>query len=245
MKEKVANVLERTSLSYIVIIHSEETAVVDFHLIAKGAEAYIYSGKWFGRKVIKKLRISKSYRTKELDCHLREKRSRREVKLLLEAKKVGVPTPLVLAAWPESYTIIMEYVEGDLLKDFLLTSKRKMKSKIQIMEQLGRLVGKLHSENIIHGDLTTSNVIITPNLRVLIIDFGLGKFSSTIEQKGEEVRVLIESLLSVHYENFENYFVHFKQGYHKTTEKAKQVIQRAQEIAQRGRYTASSSYSAS
>lgn len=206
------------------------------NVLKKGAEAYIYLEEYFDRKVIRKVRVPKSYRVDKLDRSLREKRSRKEAKLLYEAKKAGVPTPVLMTVWPKEYTILMEYIEGELLKDYLLTSN-PIETKITFMESLGSLTGDLHKNNLIHGDLTTSNVLITSNDTLCMIDFGLGGFSTSIEKKGEEIRVLLGSLLSVHYKKFEEYFNAFEKGYKRNFETAGKVIERTYEIAKRGRYT--------
>ncbi|NIQ05739.1 MAG: Kae1-associated serine/threonine protein kinase [Candidatus Korarchaeota archaeon] len=212
-------------------------------LIKKGAEAYLYVEDFFGKKAIKKVRHPKSYRIEQLDRRLREARSRSEAKLLFQAKRAGVPTPVVMAVWPQEYTLIMEYVKGTLLKKLLLDPTTEKNLKKKLMGQLGVLTGMLHNEHIIHGDLTTSNAIVTPNNTLLLIDFGLGYFSSELESKGEEIRVLRGALLSVHHEEFESYFTAFKRGYVKSSTDAKKILQRAKDIAQRGRYVSPQSHS--
>lgn len=206
-------------------------------LLTKGAEADIYLARYFNMKAVVKIRIPKAYRVDQLDHHLRKTRTRKEAKLLLEAKKAGVPSPVVMAVWPDQYIIVQEYVAGTVLKKHLLESSQSIETKLSLIEQLGRLTAKLHKENIIHGDLTTSNVIVAHrNHSLILIDFGLGEFSSSIESKGEEIRVLIGSLLSVHYTNYNEYLSSFKRGYRQVASNSEKVIQRARKILNRGRY---------
>ncbi len=126
-------------------------------LIQQGAEAKIILDK--KNNIIIKDRIPKSYRLKELDETIRKRRTKAEKKLLTKAGKIiNSPTPQE----SKDKTIIkMLFIDGkklsEHLDDFSLTKQK------QICEQIGNQVAKLHDENIIHGDLTTSNMIFVPS----------------------------------------------------------------------------------
>ena len=84
-------------------------------LIAKGAEAYLFKEEWYGKTVIRKFRIPKSYRLPELDIKLRTYRTVHEARMYNEARKVGVPTPIVYSVNLEKTTLIYEYIDLSLI----------------------------------------------------------------------------------------------------------------------------------
>jgi len=157
-----------------------------------GAEARIDLVDWYGKIAIRKTRIPKKYRLESLDKQLRERRTKEEVEILYASKLAGVDCPKVYFADPESSEIIMEYVDGVLLKD-LKNVRHSQKSKT--FQKLGFYAAKLHAKGIIHGDLTTKNVILTKEGMVLI-DFGLAFISDRIEDKAEDLHLLKQALKS-------------------------------------------------
>jgi len=207
-------------------------------LISKGAEAYIYLCEWYNRLVIKKTRVAKKYRIPELDIFIRKTRTRREAKLLSAVKRIGVPAPVVYDVLLHEFTIIMEYIEGILLRDLLNLGKLKLSDEINLLKKVGEYLGLMHKNDIIHGDLTTSNIIVSEDKFLSFIDFGLGEFSNSIEDKGTELRVFYTALTSTHYDKAEDYFEAFLKGYERTYDEAHLVIKRFSEISMRGRYVA-------
>ena len=139
-------------------------------LIAKGAEAEL---KRDGDTVVKE-RIKKGYRILELDDKLRKRRTALEARLLREARRAGVLTPQVLEE--EKTSLKMEFIDGQKVKDVL------DKNCISISKEVGRNVALLHSYDIIHGDLTTSNMLLKDG-KLYLIDFGLGFISKREEDK--------------------------------------------------------------
>jgi len=209
-----------------------------YKLISKGAEAYIYLC-FFGKfKAIRKIRIRKMYRIPEVDKMIRRLRTKREAKLLHLARKIGIPTPIVFDVDLRSCSIIMEFIEGELLKNAILRGDISHEEAVKIFEKIGEFTGILHENNIIHGDLTTSNIILTPNHDVVFIDFGLGEINNEDEAKGIELRVLWTSLSSVHYKNADVFLQAFLQGYTRNYSAAKRAIKIFHEIRLRGRYIA-------
>ena len=140
-------------------------------IIRKGAEADLHLEHWYGLKIIKKVRKHKRYRIAHLDLKIRRGRTNHEAQIMHDAKRIGVPTPTIFFVDLKNTTIFMEYIEGPRLKEKLnnLLSCERKKNCIA----LGRLIGRLHQKGIIHGDLTTSNIIINKHGKIFLIDFGL------------------------------------------------------------------------
>ena len=188
--------------------------------IAAGAEATIERSD---DRVIKR-RVVKNYRIPELDTRIRASRTRNEAKLISEARRCGVPTPIIYDVDTAEHTITMEFIEGPRLKEVL---------DLRLSEEIGELVGRLHSCGIIHGDLTTSNLIKNDD-RICFIDFGLGYFEKSMEAQGVDVHVLFQTFVSTHNDSgLEEAFSH---GYKRTFADADQVLARVREIEARGRY---------
>jgi len=185
--------------------------------IASGAEAVITLS---GNTIIK-TRISKRYRLGEIDQTLRKERTRIEARLISEARRCGVPTPIIRDV--SDFEIKMEYIDGIALKKVITPS---------LSEQTGELIGRLHSYGIIHGDLTTSNILFKDG-KLYLIDFGLSYLDKTVEARGVDVHVLFQTFESTH-ENHEELIEAFKKGY--ALKGAGEVLERAREIEARGRY---------
>lgn len=205
-------------------------------LLRKGAEANIYLANFMGRKVIVKKRIRKTYRIREIDKKLREYRTIHEAQLLHQAKKVGVPTPIIYFVDREKFELVMEYIEGLRLKDYLETKSHG--KALELCFRLGELIGKLHKNGIIHGDLTTSNIILTFDWKMFIVDFGLGFYSTTIETQGVDLYLLKQVFESFHYRIAKKCFSAVLEGYKKTVgeERFVEVEKKMGEISVRGRY---------
>jgi len=211
-------------------------ALKDPRLMKKGAEADIYIGNWFGREAVAKHRIEKKYRVSQLDKALRRTRTVHEAQLLHEAKKAGVSTPTLLFIDQEKTTIMMEFVQGEKIKDNM--EKISRKKRLEIFEIIGKEVAKLHNAGIIHGDLTTSNMILTKDGKIVFIDFGLGIRSEKIEDKGVDLHLLKRALQSTHHRWAKECFNKAIEGYRTELGEivSQDIIKRAQEIEKRGRY---------
>jgi len=192
---------------------------VEFMIIASGAEAVVSRE---GNTIIK-TRIQKRYRLKDIDERIRKERTRMEAKLISEARRCGVPTPIIRDV--TDFEIKMECIDGYALKNVITP---------MLCEKTGELIGCLHTCGIIHGDLTTSNIILK-DTKLYLIDFGLGFLDKTLEARGVDVHVLFQTLESTH-ENHEELIEAFKKGYQRTAQFAKEVFEREKEIRSRGRY---------
>lgn len=205
-------------------------------LLKKGAEANLYLEKWNSRKVIMKRRLAKAYRLPQLDRAIRTQRTLHEPMLIHHAKEAGVPTPTIYMIDLADSNIIMEYVEGKQIKQVL--NDMPEKEKLRVCRQIGTLIGRLHKHSIIHGDLTTSNIILTPNNRICFVDFGLGEYSSELEIRGVDLHLMKRALQSTHHRHARECFEAVTAGYIESTgkEEADRVLEKIKEIERRGRY---------
>jgi Kae1-associated kinase Bud32 len=201
--------------------------------IRRGAEAEIFKSEWLDRQIVLKRRVPKKYRNEELDKKLREARTKLEVKLITEARALGLSTPIVFDVDTEESQITMEYIDGERVKDVLPTFGEK--ERVELCKRIGGYVGTLHKNDIIHGDLTTSNMILKDD-RIYFIDFSLGEKSAEIESKGVDLHLLMEAFESTHSELIDS-FDHVLEGYKNEYEDATKVIKKVKEIEKRGRYT--------
>jgi TP53 regulating kinase-like protein len=203
-------------------------------LLTKGAEAHLYLEEWYGYRVVRKHRVPKKYRVTQLDHALRYERTIREARLLNAARQAGVRTPIVFNINSEDATIIMEYIEGDRIKELLFTLSSKERQKL--FRYIGEAVAKLHRSNLCHGDLTTSNMIVHKD-QVYFVDFGLGSITRSIEEYGTDLHLLRRALISTHYGYWEECFEAFKEGYqHIFGGGSLTVFRKIMEIESRGRY---------
>jgi TP53 regulating kinase-like protein len=198
-------------------------------LLKKGAESELYLINWYGQDAVSKIRLSKKYRHQYIDEILRKQRTLHEANIISSAKMIGVETPFIYFLNTNNFEIIMEYVHGNVLKDIFSPD---------LCVDLGKIVGKLHFYNMIHGDITTSNFILSPQNRLVVIDFGLSFFSERLEDKAADIRLFKEILNSVHVEHFETSFENFLLGYTKVYGKrSSKIFHIVNDIEQRGRYS--------
>ena len=213
-------------------------------LIKQGAEAKIYLTEFKeyfgvdllpGERVIVKHRIPKRYRIREIDERLRKERTVREARVLHRAKEFGVNCPYVYEVDMREMKIAMEFIDGERLKELL--EKLPMDERLSLCREIGRQIGRLHEAGIVHGDLTTSNMILRGG-KVYLIDFGLADFDSTLEARGVDLHLLKRAMESTHYTWFERGFEAVLEGYAEIRgEKARDEIEEKMgEIESRGRY---------
>ena len=182
---------------------------------------------------VEKRRISKSYRIKNIDDRLISYRTKEEAKLMTEARTHGVSVPVIYDIDLNNGIITMEYLKGKRIKDVL--NKFDEDERARICQMIGESIAKLHNNNIIHGDITTSNMILMDD-KIHFIDFGLGEINSEIEAKGVDLHVLMEAIESTH-SRYSNCFDYVLDGYKKESkDNAKSVIKKIEEIVKRGRY---------
>ncbi len=207
-------------------------------LIKKGAEASLYLEYWNNRKVIMKQRHPKKYRIPELDLLIRTQRTLHEPHIIHNAKEAGVPTPTIFMVDVADANIIMEFVEGKQIKEVLDALSKE--ERLNVCKLIGELIGRLHGNGIIHGDLTTSNMILTPYGKVVFVDFGLSERSVELEPMGVDLHLMKRTLQSTHYKYAKECFKAVMDGYEEALgkEETKKVTVKIREIERRGRYVA-------
>lgn len=205
-------------------------------LIKKGAEASLYLADWHGRKVIMKKRQSKKYRVPKLDEQIKTYRTNHEPQLMHEAKRAGVSTPTIFLVDIKCATIIMEFVGGKQVKQLLdeMSKSERYRSCLNI----GELIGRLHQCGIIHGDITTSNMIQNSEGKIFFVDFGLGEKRKELEARGVDLHLMKRALQSTHFRFAEDCFNAVIEGYSKVldAQTVKNVLDKIKEIERRGRY---------
>ena len=203
-------------------------------ILGIGAEAILVKTKFYDFEVVRKTRVRKAYRDATLDSRIRSKRTILEAKLLAYSKCIGVPVPTVLYVDAHNATIIIDYIKGKKLRDIL--DKLPESDLRKIFHAIGREVGLLHRAGIVHGDLTTSNMIVSGG-KVFLIDFGLGYFSKELEDRAVDIHLFLRALESTHPNYVKVAFDSFVRGYREIMgEYVDSVLNRVKEIRLRGRY---------
>jgi len=175
-------------------------------LIKKGAEGDLFLTIWNKQKAVLKARKEKNYRNSQLDNRIRKQRTIRESKIISEVKSFGISTPLVYFVDIKNCAILMQYIRGTLIHDL-------PKSKLTLIcKKIGQVVGTMHKNGIMHGDLTTSNFILSHD-KIFVIDFGLSIRTKKPEDHAVDLRLFKEILNSAHVSVMKNAWKNFLQGY--------------------------------
>jgi Kae1-associated kinase Bud32 len=190
-------------------------------ILGQGAEAVVRKN---GSEVVKE-RMQKGYRLESIDNSLRKARTRREANIIQKLKDLNFPSPRLREMCDKRMLIAMDFIEGPKVRDIL-------DENVSICEEIGRKVAVLHQNDIIHGDLTTSNMIL--NNEVYFIDFGLSFVSKKVEDKAVDLHLLRQALESKHFRVYKDAFDRVLEGYNSYPE-AEQVIRRLELVEQRGR----------
>lgn len=198
-----------------------------------GAEAKLDSATWLGRDVVFKQRVVKGYRHPSLDRALQSARIKNEVRLMLEARKAGIAVPIIYAVDLPGNRIVMEEIPGTRVKDALEALPKDQAERV--CRQIGDIAARMHMNDIVHGDLTTSNMLLDRD-RIVVIDFSLGSKTAELEDKGVDMHLLEEAFHSAHYRRSELY-ESVKDSYVKTYPGGAEVLKKVKEIEKRGRYT--------
>jgi len=200
-------------------------------LIKKGAEADVFSTKWEGRKAVLKIRKKKSYRNTKLDQKIRRQRTIREAQIISDVKSFSISTPLIYFMDVKKCSILMQFIEGKLVRDL------DYNEIIKVSKEIGKIVGRMHKNGIMHGDLTTSNFIINKK-KLFLIDFGLSSRTEKPDDHAVDLRLLKEILNSAHANVMEKSWKNFQKGYSKSvgTKYCKKILNLVAVIESRGRY---------
>lgn len=178
--------------------------------------------------VLIKERVKKGYRLSRLDELLRKRRTAHEAELLNAARRAGVCTPQVIDA--SGAILKMEWMEGKRAKEAVNSENCEALGR-----KIGAAIGKMHTYDLIHGDLTTSNMILCGE-EVCFIDFGLGFNSPKVEDKAVDLYLLYHAVESTHWEILERMWAAILEGYKANFSQADNVIKTLTSIEKRGRY---------
>jgi len=198
-------------------------------LIAQGAEAKLYREN----ATIIKERLAKAYRHPQLDESLRQFRTRREAKVLQKLEDLQFPAPHLREFSDKRMSIVMDFVPGETLKDVL---RQKAQESEHLAREIGQRIGQLHQADIIHSDLTTSNMIQhLETKQVNLIDFGLSFFSEKNEDKAVDLFLLDRALETTHSELYPEIFEQVLEGYQEDNPRAQEILERLDVVRKRGR----------
>ena len=200
-------------------------------LVGRGAEACIYRTRWLGSDAILKVRRPRGYADPALDSRLRRRRTAREAQMLCHAKAAGVPAPLVYFADPARSSITMQRIPGRLVRDL------PGPEVARLSRAMGRLAGMMHRGGMVHGDLTTSNFVLSGGA-LFAIDFGLSHASARPEDHAVDLRLIREILNSAHAAVMARAWRGFSAGYRQAVGAAacSRIMGIVSEIEGRGRY---------
>ncbi len=197
----------------------------------RGAEAELTISEWRGRKAVVKRRVPKGYRLSELDERIRRLRLRTEVRLMAAARDAGVAVPVIYDADVAGNSITMQFVEGPQAKEAIDAASPEERQRL--CYELGRCAGKLHGADIVHGDFTTSNVIVAGELHM--IDFSMGEQTAEEEKKAVDLHLLKEAFQSAHSAHLDC-FDAVLDGYRAEYPGARRIEKVVTEVEKRGRY---------
>jgi len=206
----------------------------------QGAEARLYATTFLGQKAVVKERFSKKYRHPDLDVKLTSDRHKAEARALLKCKQIGVACPTLYMADQEQHLLIMQQLEGKTAREAVDQgiAEADVKQLSRIAKLIGSTVAKLHQNHLIHGDITTSNLLIQEdgeNTKLAVIDFGLSFQEGVAEDKGVDLYVLERAFLSTH-PNTEKLFAEVLEAYSADAGAASaEVLKKFEEIRMRGR----------
>ena len=166
------------------------------HRLSDGAEASVRAVDWWGFPAVLKSREAKSYRPKALDDRLRRERTRTEARLLVEARRLGVRTPIVYDLDTEHCRLILEELPGPTLKAVLGDPAVPPAEVASAVQSFGEALGRLHRGRIAHGDLTSSNVLLPdgPTGPAAFIDLSMGSRNAGLEELGIDLHLVEEDL---------------------------------------------------
>ncbi|MDO8428460.1 MAG: KEOPS complex kinase/ATPase Bud32 [Candidatus Diapherotrites archaeon] len=199
--------------------------------LAVTAEAILYKTNYLGKPAVLKKRVEKKYREPLLDQSLREKRIVIEAGIIQRAKKAGVRTPILYKVDKKNTELWMEFIEGKKLHEFL----EKSRQETEWCKKVGTEIGKLHAGQIVHGDLTSSNILVQGK-ELAFIDFGLGSASTKLEDFAVDL-LNFKKTLKAQYKNAELYWKSVEKGYVKGNKtKGLQVLKGLKEVELRVRY---------
>ncbi|KAI4761035.1 kinase-like protein [Aureobasidium sp. EXF-3400] len=234
-------------------------------LLTQGAEALVYRTTFLTPTTAcaLKYRPAKPWRHRTLDLRLTRQRILAEARVLTRCRREGVTVPAVLGLDWERGWLAQEWIYGNTVRRVLdwvhressLSSSEKEQQVHDLLQRIGSALGRLHERGLVHGDLTTSNLMLRPaetNIteedkqvgkavriantqgEVVLIDFGLAQQTVQEEDKAVDLYVLERAFASTHPE-VEQEFGHLLQAYGESYKGAKTVLKRLEDVRMRGR----------
>lgn len=233
----------------------------DWELRFQGAESKIYFGTHSNNRCVIKHRFSKKYRHHLLDKKITKERTKRERRIIekISNKSQELANYMPKVVWSNDSTLLMtEIVNSESIYDFI---ERDPSNAELAAPLIGYCVAELHNIGIIHGDLTTSNLLLLPRIReeedlpskkvrsnnltethlVVPIDFGLSTGSVHPEERAVDLYVLERALLSTHFSD-STFFNQVLQAYMLKIDAVtcqplgkEKIIDRLREVRARGR----------
>lgn len=201
--------------------------------IGMGAEAIIEETEYLGHRAVVKTRPKKDYRHPELDRRLRSGRTKNEVRVIREARNAGVRTPVIYDVDVPEGSITMEFVPGRRVREIIEEEPERIP---EVCSMIGEAMARMHNARICHGDLTTSNMILTDSGELCILDFSMGATRCDLEGKGVDIHLLERAFASSHSAS-SHAFGLVMESYVKHADGAQEVLKRVEDIKGRARYT--------
>ncbi len=200
-------------------------------MLQRGAEAVLYLKREEGEEFLVKERVPKGYRIPDLDKRIRKQRTRKEHRMMERARGSGVEIPST--SLRGDFTLYMDFIRGEKLKDVF--NGMGDRERQEVCRKIGETVAALHSEGIVHGDLTTSNMLLS-NGRLFLIDFGLSKLSKKTEDQAVDLFLLYEAFKSTHFRHLESAWKTVLKVYGKRYPNSPEILKRLERIRRRRRY---------
>lgn len=217
---------------------------MDRQLVTQGAEGRVYVCDWLGHSVIIKQRFPKKYRHDDLDTHITQERIKAEARALTRCRSLGIRTPAIYDVNFDKREIVLENIINSItVRNYIYAAVERdlamdNREILSLAEKIGKVLAKMHSNHIIHGDLTTSNMLLVQpyeSSEVILIDFGLSSVEERAEDKAVDLYVLERAILSTH-PNTEAFVSCCISAYKKAGgNAAEDVVKRLDEVRTRGR----------
>ncbi|KAI0179576.1 tyrosine protein kinase [Hypoxylon sp. FL1284] len=248
-------------------------------LVTQGAEARLYKTTYLLPSIPSalKYRPPKAWRHPILDARLTRHRILAEARILAKCRREGVPVPAVYAADEAAGWLMMEWISGAParvgINEWLRRRKQSEEAQghegdavavtgdkeqdndlVALMRRIGGAVGRMHKVGIVHGDLTTSNLMLRPWEKgkepsnghtpshdglldgdIVIIDFGLASQSSSDEDRAVDLYVLERAFASTHPRAERLFSAILESSYREAFKQAPVVLKKLEEVRMRGR----------
>ncbi len=205
-------------------------------LLYRGAEADIVAGSWQGLDAVYKVRRPLKYRLSVLDEAIRHQRTVHEAQMMRAAREAGLDVPRLFYVGPREATLVMELMPGRRLKDLVGEGLPSIEV-LHLFRSLGRDVATLHAAGIMHGDLTTANVMARDR-RLAFLDFGLAAHTARVEDHAVDLRLIKETIEGAHPAAAPPALKSLLEGYASSAgaKRARAVAGQLRAIERRGRY---------